>query len=83
MIDAIHLKAHRTAASLRKKGTSRAARCPSRSGRNKAIRPGKALYKIEVMFGRIKDWRQLATRYDRCAHTFLSAITAPMSLNKS
>lgn len=52
---------------------------PARSGRNKAIRHGKALYKlrykIEVMFGRIKDWRRVATRYDRCAHTFLSAIT--------
>ena len=38
----------------------------------------KALYKqrhkIENMFGRIKDWRQIAMRYDRCAHTFFSAI---------
>ena len=24
------------------------------------------------MFGRLKDWRRIATRYDRCAHTFLS-----------
>jgi len=39
----------------------------------------KALYrlrhKIENMFGRLKDWRRIATRYDRCAHTFKSAIT--------
>lgn len=52
---------------------------PARSGRNKAIRHRKALYKlrykIEVMFGRLKDWRRVATRYDRCAHTFMSAIT--------
>jgi hypothetical protein len=26
------------------------------------------------MFGRLKDWRRIATRYDRCAHTFLAAI---------
>jgi transposase len=27
------------------------------------------------MFGRLKDWRRIAMRYDRCAHAFLSAIT--------
>jgi putative transposase len=32
-------------------------------------------HKIENMFGRLKDWRRIATRYDRCAHTFKSAIT--------
>ncbi|HAN62362.1 MAG TPA: IS5/IS1182 family transposase, partial [Rhizobiales bacterium] len=26
------------------------------------------------MFGRIKDWRRIAMRYDRCAHAFFSAI---------
>ena len=31
-------------------------------------------HRIENMFGRIKDWRRIATRYDRCAHTFFSAI---------
>ena len=29
---------------------------------------------IERMFGRLKDWRRIHTRYDRCAHTFFSAI---------
>jgi hypothetical protein len=29
---------------------------------------------IENMLGRLKDWRRIATRYDRCAHTFFSAI---------
>ena len=29
---------------------------------------------IERLFGRLKDWRRIATRYDRCAHTFFSAI---------
>jgi transposase len=31
-------------------------------------------HRIENMFGRLKDWRRIATRYDRCAHTFFSAI---------
>jgi len=31
-------------------------------------------HKIEIMFGRLKDWRRIHTRYDRCAHTFMSAI---------
>ena len=32
-------------------------------------------HRIEIMFGRLKDWRRIAMRYDRCAHTFFSAIT--------
>ena len=31
-------------------------------------------HRIENTFGRLKDWRRIATRYDRCAHTFFSAI---------
>jgi transposase len=31
-------------------------------------------YPVEIMFGRLKDWRRVATRYDRCAHTYFSAI---------
>jgi transposase len=31
-------------------------------------------HKIENMFGRLKDWRRIHTRYDRCAHAFMSAI---------
>ena len=34
----------------------------------------KRRYPIENMFGRLKDWRRIATRYDRCAHTYFSAI---------
>lgn len=26
------------------------------------------------MIDKLKDWRRIATRYDRCAHTFFSAI---------
>ncbi len=28
------------------------------------------------MFGELKDWRRINTRYDRCAHTLFSAIAA-------
>jgi transposase len=34
----------------------------------------KARHKIENMFGKLKDWRRVSTRYDRCAHAFFSAI---------
>jgi len=30
-------------------------------------------HKVENMFGRLKDWRRIHTRYDRC-DTFMSAI---------
>ena len=52
---------------------------PSSRSRKVAYPYDKALYrerhKVEVMFGRLKDWRRVATRYDRCAFTFMSAIT--------
>ena len=51
---------------------------PPRKNRMTRRRYNKTLYKqrhtIEIMFGRIKDWRRIAMRYDRCAHTFFSAI---------
>ncbi|MBD3763028.1 MAG: transposase, partial [Rhizorhabdus sp.] len=31
--------------------------------------------RIEIMFGRLKDWRRIATRYDRCPKVFLSTIS--------
>ncbi len=31
-------------------------------------------HRVENMFARLKDWRRIHTRYDRCAHAFLSAI---------
>ncbi len=34
----------------------------------------KRRHKIENMFGKLKDRRGIATRHDRCAHTFFSAI---------
>jgi transposase len=51
---------------------------PSKANRKIAIPHDRALYrqrhKVENMFGRLKDWRRVHTRYDRCAHTFFSAI---------
>ena len=51
---------------------------PGRKSRDKAIKDDKRRYKrrnrIEIMFGRLKDWRRVATRYDRCPKVFLSAI---------
>ncbi len=34
----------------------------------------KQRHKLENLFAKLKDWRRVATRYDRCAHTFFSAI---------
>jgi transposase len=31
--------------------------------------------RIEIMFGRLKNWQRIAMRYDRCAHTIFSANT--------
>lgn len=51
---------------------------PPRKNRKTPIDYDPTLYKqrhkIEIMFGRLKDWRRIAMRYDRCAHTFFSAI---------
>jgi transposase len=51
---------------------------PSKANRKISIPHDRALYrqrhKVENMFGRLKDWRRVHTRYDRCAHTFFSAI---------
>ena len=57
---------------------------PGRKNRKQAIDYDKALYKqrhkVENMFAKLKDWRRIATRYDRCAHTFLSAINIAASI---
>jgi len=51
---------------------------PPKKNRKVKIEYDKTLYKqrhkVENMFGQLKDWRRIATRYDRCAHTFFSAI---------
>jgi transposase len=51
---------------------------PSKASREIQIDYDKTLYrqrhKIENMFGRIKDWRRVHTRYGRSPHTSMSAI---------
>jgi len=52
---------------------------PPKSNRKVQYHYNKVVYKkrhlVENMFAKIKDWRRIHTRYDRCAHTFMSAIT--------
>ncbi len=51
---------------------------PGRKSRSKPVKYDQRRYKsrnrIEIIFGRIKDWRRVATRYDRCPTVFLSAV---------
>jgi transposase len=51
---------------------------PAIRSRKQPVDHDKVLYRqrhqIENMFAKLKDWRRIATRYDRCAHTFFSAI---------
>ncbi|EEX17028.1 transposase, IS4 family protein [Citreicella sp. SE45] len=51
---------------------------PGRKQRQTPAKYDKRRYKrrnrIEIMFGRLKDWRRVATRYDRCPKAFFSAI---------
>jgi len=50
----------------------------SRKSRNEPARCDKRRYRgrsrIEIMFGRLKDWRRVAIRYDRCPTVFFFAI---------
>jgi transposase len=51
---------------------------PGRKLRGKAVRHDKRRCRrrnrSEIMFRRLKDWRRIATRYYRCARTFLSMV---------
>jgi len=51
---------------------------PSSRSRKRPYPYDKNLYRqrhqVENLFAKLKDWRGIATRYDRCAHTFFSAI---------
>lgn len=52
---------------------------PGRKIRRKTVKYDKRRYKrrnrIEIMFGRLKDWRRVATRYVRCPKAIFSAVT--------
>ena len=64
-------------AALRHKGIEPC--IPPKKNRKTDIPYDKTLYrqrhKVENMFAKLKDCRRIATRYDRCAHTFRAAIT--------
>ena len=64
-------------AALKAKGI--ASCIPPRKGRKAPAAFCKTQYKqrnkVENMFGRFKDWRRIATRYDRRADVFMAAIT--------
>jgi transposase len=51
---------------------------PGQTSRGKAARYDRRRYRrrnrTAIMLGRLKDWRRVATRYDRCAKTFLPAV---------
>lgn len=51
---------------------------PGRKKRKTPVKYDKRRYKrrnrIETMFGRLKDWKRVTTRYDRCTKVLLSAI---------
>ena len=61
-----------------------AACIPSKTNRKVTIHYDQKLYrqrhKIENMFGRLKDFRRIATRYDRLAHNFLAAVCLAATL---
>ena len=52
---------------------------PGRKQRKTTVKYDKRRNRIEIMFGRLKDWRRVATRYDRCPKAFFSAIALMMS----
>mgnify|MGYP003498021363 CR=1 FL=1 len=57
---------------------------PSRIGRKVSIPHDSDFYRlrhrIENMFSRLKDWRRIATRYDKLARNFLATTNLVGSL---
>ena len=57
---------------------------PGRTSRGKHVKYDKSRtkrhYRIENIFGRLKVWRLVAMRYDRCPIVFLSAIALAASV---
>jgi len=51
---------------------------PGRKFRSKPIKFDKRRYRgrsrIKIMFGRLKNWRRVAIRYDRCPMVILAAV---------
>jgi transposase len=68
--------ANRLRATLREQGTIPV--IPGRRNRKRPIQYDERRYKdrwrVEAMFCRLKDFRRVATRYDKLARNFLSAV---------
>ena len=51
---------------------------PGRKSRSIPVKFAKRRYKrrirIDIMFGRLKDWRRVATRDDRCPTVYFAAL---------
>ncbi len=69
--------ANRIRAALRDQGTIPV--IPGRRNRKRPIQYDERRYKdrwrVEAMFWRLKDFRRVATRYDKLARNFLSAVS--------
>lgn len=69
--------ANRIRAALREQGTIPVN--PGRRNRKRPIQYDEPRYKdrwrVEAMFCRLKDFRRIATRYDKLARNFLSAVS--------
>ena len=67
---------------LHKRGTKPV--IPNRSNRKQPFRFNKRLYKarwlIENAFNRLKDFRRIATRYDRLARNYLASVCLTAAL---
>jgi transposase len=60
---------------LQEKGINPASRAENLAKRSlNTTSADKSRNRIEIMFGHLKDWRRVATRYDRCPNVFLSAV---------
>jgi transposase len=57
---------------------------PNRSNRKQPFRFSKRLYKlrwrIEAAFNRLKDFRRIATRYDKLARNYLASVCLASAL---
>lgn len=58
---------------------------PGRKSRSSPIKYDKRRYKrrnrIEIIFRRLKEWRRVATQYDRCQTVFFSALAVVASVS--
>ena len=74
---ALTVPANRIRATLREQGTIPV--IPGRRNRKRPIQYDERRYKdhwrVEAMFCRLKDFRRIATRYDKLARNFLSAVS--------